>query len=643
MYAQTHKRSNRFASIRFTLSLPSFISYLLFHAFIERFENDRLVSGTRIGKDASYSGDFQDDLYHGRGQLAMADSTFYNGEFRFGMFEGHGRLIERNGNTFEGEFLAGKRTGQGRLEYNDGGFYDGEWSEDHKHGNGVQVSRDGKRIFEGQYLQGERNGQGRLQTGTLRLVGDWHKDRMTDGPNWTVSYLQTGVCYDGPLRDGHPHGRGTVTVHGDTTMECDFVSGLPVPGQGQFAPLQPVEAFQHCVQSRIIAGSVPFNGVPDAEPISDSDSSTDERDDKHHDQGEQLSLHKHDEKKRLHDDHQLQQEQVYEYANGDTFTVQLDDKLRQQGNGKYVQATTGAVYEGNWNDSVLTGKGTLICPALGPSFKYTGRFQNSLPHGLGTVILLDGSSYRGEFAEGRLDGYGVFTDETNRLVYRGDFQDGMKHGQGEETNMDDGTVYSGQFEFGKRCGTGELLRNGQDRQVLYRGEWKDGLQNGEGEGSYEWFNGCDIQGWYQGAFSHGKMHGRGAVTTDGGCVYEGMWENDRPTGIDCEWVISFTSGVVYYGSAKTPKDSNGRELDVLPMPNGFGSQREINGDFYTGSFLDGDRHGSGMCLFDNGEYWSGRWDHGVFVRYGRSRPSSLASLLGTDEAQRCKETVDNSI
>ena len=73
---------------------------------------DRRVQGTlKLGSSSncgaiSYSGDFRDDLFHGRGRLTLADQNFgtvYEGMFEEGKCAKFGRLIYKDGSTYLGE------------------------------------------------------------------------------------------------------------------------------------------------------------------------------------------------------------------------------------------------------------------------------------------------------------------------------------------------------------------------------------------------------------------------------------------------------------------------------------------------------------------------------------------------------------
>ncbi len=60
---------------------------------------------------------------------------------------------------------------------------------------------------------------------------------------------------------------------------------------------------------------------------------------------------------------------------------------------------------------------------------YEGPLKNGVPHGKGTWVHRDGTSYVGDFYEGRIEGYGEYTFP-NGVVYIGELKNGKAHGEG---------------------------------------------------------------------------------------------------------------------------------------------------------------------------------------------------------------------
>lgn len=537
---------------------------------------------------STYSGTLENGKFHGHGTLALADNTLYVGCFREGKYHGEGNLTDGEGNTFEGTFVDGKKHGRGLMRYKFGGFYDGEWKDDLRDGKGMEGYPNGHRMFEGRYEKQLRHGEGRLETPTLELSGCWHDGQMVDGDGWKIVFLKSKMCYHGEMKAGFMHGNGTLTSdkNGQTIYAGNFVFGLPRLGEGCMSLPQATHPIscqgqESCEDHQ---GSCRSKTAPEMAQSSDSECSR-----------EEAALNP-----------------IYTYANGDTYEGIIDEDNQRQGHGVYRGA--GTVYKGEWKDSQRCGKGTLVCKQTG--IQYVGRFRNDKMNGLGTLTFMDGSTYKGDFVDGIMNGYGTLTDLVNDSVYLGDFVDGLKHGQGEERFVN-GCVFSGEYREGRRCGAGQLFqRRATERELLYRGEWKNDVMEGEGETRQRF---GDRVGSYQGEFHRDMCHGRGALTLDDKHIFEGSWEHGVL--LDGEWVISLPSGSVFYGTATCGGEGNG-----LPVPNGFGSQREPNGDFYTGTFLHGRKHGSGLCMFEGGESWDGRWEDGIFAKYGRSSPHETTGV-----------------
>ena len=64
----------------------------------------------------------------------------------------------------------------------------------------------------------------------------------------------------------------------------------------------------------------------------------------------------------------------------------------------------GSTYEGEFKDGKVHGHGTYVWP---DGTTYTGDFVDGLPEGTGTITWPDGTSYMGKFVDGRLEGAGT--------------------------------------------------------------------------------------------------------------------------------------------------------------------------------------------------------------------------------------------
>ena len=77
-------------------------------------------------------------------------------------------------------------TGKFLITYANGDKFEGEYKNNKRNGKGTFSSRDGSSGYVGEYKNGERNGYG-------------------------VEKRSDGAKYDGPWKDGNPHGKGVMT------------------------------------------------------------------------------------------------------------------------------------------------------------------------------------------------------------------------------------------------------------------------------------------------------------------------------------------------------------------------------------------------------------------------------------------------
>ena len=84
----------------------------------------------------------------------------------------------------------------------------------------------------------------------------------------------------------------------------------------------------------------------------------------------------------------------------------------------------------------------------------------SLKHGKGADYFNNGDNYRGEYKNGKPDGYGVYT-WANGSTYEGYFANGLKAGKGKwkkspEQPGGPTNEYNGEYQNDKKCGQGEF-------------------------------------------------------------------------------------------------------------------------------------------------------------------------------------------
>ena len=112
-----------------------------------------------------------------------------------------------------------------------------------------------------------------------------------------------------------------------------------------------------------------------------------------------------------------------------------------------------------------------------------GNFTSGFMQGYGTRICPDGSIYKGNFINTKINGIGIWRKgmaETAN-IYEGEFKDEKKHGKGKFTWGATGNVYDGDFYEDKRQGFG--IYTWLDG-TKYVGEWMNDKQHGKGKMVY---------------------------------------------------------------------------------------------------------------------------------------------------------------
>ncbi len=373
------------------------------------------------------------------------------------------------------------------------------------------------------------------------------------------------------------------------------------------------------------------------------------------------------------------------YSDGRIYVGKWEENIRI--NGKFIWQS-GQIYEGIWQNDNVTGKGKMIYPS---GFYYIGFFvdckkdghgimynkqgeivaegnwkQNEftstviertitfdegsytgflkadiyLPHGRGVLSYSNGSSYYGNWNEGKKSGKGIMI-YANKDTYDGEWKDNQRNGKGallkasgdilegnwlhdefisltKEVTIDyDGGTYNGLIFNNVPNGKGKMTYNNGN----YFGEWKDGKKNGigqytwkegdvyegewkdnkrSGKGKYIWKNG----GVYEGDFLDGKLDGKGVRVFSDGIIYDGEWKDSKKSG---QGILKDASGVII--------DQGVWEEDKCVRPIGE-KTIEYDGGTYTGMIVNEEPEGKGLIIFEDGRKYDGDWIEG-YLRYAR--------------------------
>ena len=145
-------------------------------------------------------------------------------------------------------------------------------------------------------------------------------------------------------------------------------------------------------------------------------------------------------------------------------------------NGQIVSAETLA-YRGEYQDGKREGFGSHFYKS--GALSYAGFWKDDKRDGLGVSFReSDHALHIAKWENGKPSGFVSLFDKDGNLRYGGHMVDGKKQGAGVSFRQDDGTIFVGKWEDGQVVGLGSSFD--QDGNLLYYGEWKDGKRNGHG-------------------------------------------------------------------------------------------------------------------------------------------------------------------
>ena len=163
---------------------------------------------------------------------------------------------------------------------------------------------------------------------------------------------------------------------------------------------------------------------------------------------------------------------------------------------------------------------------------------------------------------------------------------------------------------------------------VYMGQWSNGLEQGFGVyryGPYGEFQGDRYEGMYFG----GSRQGTGSYFYAGGFdeddkpvpggVYLGEWLKGKMHGLG---ILSYSDGEYYVGAWKYDK-KEGMGVYVWGMGSG-----EVAGDKYEGGFKNGNCHGNGRTMFNDGGWHKGLYRNGKMHGHGVMQTSDGWEYIG---------------
>ena len=271
----------------------------------------------------------------------------------------------------------------------------------------------------------------------------------------------------------------------------------------------------------------------------------------------------------------------------------------QNGTGT-ITTKNGSTYIGNFLSGKRHGHG--IYKDIVSSITYDGEWINDLRSGHGILFDADNNNkliYDGEWCNDKKT-HGKCFDTIEKWSYEGELKSDQFHGHG--TFIDAfGSTYIGEFQNGKRHGHGcekKILKN-TTAPVVYVGEWMDNARHGNGEELNP-----DGSG-YIGTYKNNFKNGNGKETITNGDTREGTWMNGVPIfGAGMEWTLHYISNSEKY-VGECVKDF---------QPNTFsrdGTFKYASGDVFKGGFMNGVRHGKGVMYHSSGDVEEDVWIDGV--------------------------------
>lgn len=207
------------------------------------------IEGRLCGKglfqseNVKYTGEFLDNVEHGKGVKLWKDGTMYEGDWQGGVPHGKGKLKTSRGEEYVGDFVNGKKEGSGKKTFVNGDHYDGQWKNDMMDGYGVMTfnipTTNGfkkKPYYSGQWKQGAQHGTGTmlypdgskyegclengLRSGEGTFIRYWVTDEKENSEKYVGGFKEnlyhgcgfitstTGAYYKGGWMNGKKHGKG---------------------------------------------------------------------------------------------------------------------------------------------------------------------------------------------------------------------------------------------------------------------------------------------------------------------------------------------------------------------------------------------------------------------------------------------------
>ena len=417
-------------------------------------EGEEFVSGMRSFCDGEYlKGSFVNNTLHGYGTW-FSEGSLYEGEWVEGTFSGHGTILTFNGVQITGTFSSYVINGPGTLVYSDGSEYSGNWE------NGWLWLDDETLIFQsGIFKSGVFNNTD-LVSGILHypdgsyVKGVFEEEYLVgEGVEYAVDdFIATGTFFKGWFVEGLLERDNGVICEGNFWgSHLDGEGSMQMPNQGEFFSGTWADGVLVIGDSIIVGdhgvivkGELNSEGFPHGHATV---TTIDNVETGLYSDGDFMSGTK-------------------VYNSGLTLIGEWDDDGFVRGSRVWATGVIneggflngdlhgfgtltlldGSVYKGDWVKGYLTISAGVDLTHHG--LKLIGVFDSSGNSDDGEIIMLSGASYKGEWVDFQIvEGvqatiYGLVTE--------GDFSSGYIHGLGTKSVPDKGLMVECQWHEGCR-------------------------------------------------------------------------------------------------------------------------------------------------------------------------------------------------
>ena len=416
-----------------------------------------------------YVGEWKDNKLHGQGTFVWPLGEKYVGEFEDGKKHGQGAMIDKDGAKYEGEWRFNERwkgaeydkNGNLTATYSDGQYYEEDKPTDQR----VSASDDSPTDSDEQREDKYHGQDTSTSTDEKEEDDDWESDESQarrDGAPAKVSVVRIpeGDRYSGESKDKKPHGEGTYTCANGDTYVGEFQNGK-LNGQGTFTGPQGNKYVGEWKDGK--------NHGQGTHTWPDGQEYVGEwKEDKRHGQGTNTFpsgakyVGEWKEGKR-------NGQGTHTWPDGQEYVGEWkEDKRHGQGTNTFP---SGEKYVGEYEEGQKHGQGTFTWPN---GNKYVGKWRENKRHGQGTLTLADGGTYTGEWKDDVAPTIAPKYDKPrgseNSTSTAGGRDEKKDNFTGRRTvTYDDGSTYSGEFKDGKRHGQGTMT----DKEgTKSEGDWK---------------------------------------------------------------------------------------------------------------------------------------------------------------------------